>query len=188
MNPARFSIAPKSAVKAALSALASGLLLSGCYYYGYPPYPAGYYSPVVPAAYTQREFTLPPGTASATGASGVPTASAVVPASSSQAYFADYYATPAYSYYPYPAYAYAPYPYAPYPAYYGYGYGYPAISIGFGYWGGGGCCWGRGYYHGGGWHGNGWHGGGGGWNGGGWHGGGGWQGGVPRSSTGMRPR
>lgn len=64
-----------------MSALAGGLLLSGCYY-GYPPYPGGYYAPVVPAAYTQREFTMPPGAASTASAAGVPTASALVPASS----------------------------------------------------------------------------------------------------------
>src|ERR1700755_3022777 len=66
-------------LKAALAALAGGLLLGGGYYpYGYsayPPYP-GYGSPTVPMAYTEREFTLPPG---ATGASG--TAAGSAPAS-----------------------------------------------------------------------------------------------------------
>jgi hypothetical protein len=187
MNSPRFVFGHRTA----LVAIAGGLLLSGCYY-GYPPYPGGYYSPTVPVAYTQREFSLPPGTAGAPGASAPATASGVTystapvqyqyaTAAPTADYYGDYYATPSYAYYPpYPAYA-----AYPYPAY----YGYPSVAIGFGYWGGGGCCWGLGYgYHGYGYHGyNGWHGGGyggyGGWHGGGtgWQGGGGWHGGGGRS-------
>ncbi|MDR5750104.1 MULTISPECIES: hypothetical protein [unclassified Caballeronia] len=149
--------------KLSLTALASAVALSGCYYVGpygysaYPPYPA---YPVVGAAYTQRE--VPVGTQSTTEPSGDPATAATT-----TQYVV---AQPPVAYSTYPAY-YPTYPYPVYPAYYG--YGYPAISVGFGYWGGGGCCWGG---HGG-WHGGGggWHGGGGGWHGGGsgWHGGGG---------------
>ncbi|SAL18584.1 hypothetical protein AWB70_00849 [Caballeronia cordobensis] len=153
-------------------ALAAGLLVSGCYYYGYPAYPS---YPVVDATYVQREFSLPGQAASGAAAATLPPQYEYAVG----APYADYYQTYPYPY-PYPYYP----PYAAYPAYYGYGYGYPAVSFSFGYWGGSGCCWGRGW-HGGGWNGHGWHGGGGGWHGGGgnnWHGGGGggWHGGGGR--------
>ncbi|SAL19169.1 hypothetical protein AWB71_00901 [Caballeronia peredens] len=158
MIPARSNPGPRTAI----AMIAAGMLLSGCYYpYGYPPYSAYPSYPVVGAAYTQQEFSLPAQAASGTMAT---TPGATLPPEYQYAVgsYGDYY--PAYPY-PYPP-PYYP-PYGAYPAYYG--YGYPAVSIGFGYWGGGGCCWGHG------WHGNGWHGGGGGWHGGGggWHGGGG---------------
>ncbi|WP_044041252.1 hypothetical protein [Caballeronia insecticola] len=167
MISARSSIGPRTAI----SMIAAGMFLSGCYYpYGYPAYPAYPSYPVVGAAYTQQEFSLP-----AQGASGTvaTTPSATLPPEYQYAVgsYGEYY--PTYPY-PYPP-AYYP-PYAAYPAYYG--YGYPAVSIGFGYWGGGGCCWGHGWHGGGG----GWHGGGGGWHGGG--GGGGWHGGGGGSSWG----
>ncbi|WP_050456243.1 hypothetical protein [Candidatus Burkholderia verschuerenii] len=178
MNPARFILGPKTAI----ASLIGGLLLSGCYY-GYSPYPGGYYSPV-PVAYTQREFSLPQGASGVAAASAPSAQTQYIQASPSADYYADYYAMPAASttyYTTYPAYPYAAYP--AYPAYYGYPYPPVSVAFGFGYWGGGGgCCWGHG------WHGNGWHGGGGyhgggGWHGGGssWQGGGGWHGGGGRS-------
>lgn len=178
MIPARRSLGPRTAA----TALAAGMVLSGCYYYGYPPYPPYPASPVVGTTYTQQEFTVPAQAASGTAGAGVP--AATLPAGYEYAVgpSADYYQTYPYAY-PYPYYPYYPYypPYAGYPGYYG--YGYPPVSFSFGYWSGGGCCWGHGWHgngwHGGGWHGNGWHGGGGGWHGGGstWQGGGGWHGG-----------
>ncbi|KMY85273.1 hypothetical protein BUMB_00045 [Candidatus Paraburkholderia calva] len=122
MNPAPLISDPR----AVMASLASGLLLSGCYY-GYPPYPGGYYSPVVPAAYTQREFTLPQ------GASG--TAAAVAPASgvaySSTAVQSQYaVASPTADYYAVTIRC----PHRHYPAYYGYPYAPVSGAFGFGYW------------------------------------------------------
>ncbi|MDR5812901.1 hypothetical protein QCE62_04765 [Caballeronia sp. LZ033] len=154
---------------AVIAATATATLLGGCYY-GYPAYPP---YPVVSTAYTQREFTVP-----ASGATVATASSATLPPQYEYAIgaldpnYSNYYQT-----YPYP---YAGYPY--YPAYGGYPayYGYAPVSFSFGYWGGGGCCWGRGW-RGGGYYGHGGHGGGG-WHGGGgyghgWQGGGGWHGG-----------
>jgi len=53
MIPARFIIPSKAAV----TAIAAGVLVSGCYYPPYPDYPGAYYS-TVPTAYAQREFAV----------------------------------------------------------------------------------------------------------------------------------
>lgn len=118
MIPASRSLGPRTAA----AALAAGMLLGGCYYYGYPAYPTYPGSPVVGAAYTQQEFTVPAQAASGTAAAGAP--AAALPAGYEYAVgpSADYYQT-----YPYPyPYSYYP-PYAGYPAYYG--YGYPPVSF-----------------------------------------------------------